>query len=757
MARPGKAGRLARLIVLAFGAGPLLAAPSVDALVQAYRDSPSPARRRALLQYAAAQNRTENGALARFALGIIAHSEQDYASAVENLELAKPGLPALGDYIAYYIAASRLAAKDISGLERDLAPFQSLPAPSPLFEKAVLLRAGAMLESGRPAEAAQLLASRDSTLPQPEAGLLSGKAYEAAGDLAQAVRSYQQVYYRYPDREEAAAASEALARLRQSLGDGYPNASPQLMLERIERWIAVREYGRAEQELTTLAGLAQGPEGELAQVRSGAVLVLRNSPSAGLRKLQSLNVSSPEAGAERLYYIALAARRLDDDAEMLRAVESLGTSYPGSAWRLKALVLAGNRYLLLNRPEQYEPLFREAARSFPSEPDAAYSQWKVAWNAYLRRRSDAVDLLRDHLVRFPESSQAPAAMYFLGRSAEQEGSLPAAAAFYRTILKRFPNYYYGLLARERLERAPLAQAAESAETKAFLEGLGLSEKKAASAGMRPSAATRRRINRARLLSSAGFSDWAEAELRFGARTDGQPSLLAVELAGSRSATHERIQVIKKISPDYLSVEIGEAPARFWQFLFPLPYRQVLMSQSQRRDLDPYIVAGLIRQESEFNPRAVSRSRAYGLTQLLPSTGRSMARQSGIRRFRTNMLFQPELNLRLGISYLHHLLTQWRGKWEHTLASYNAGKSRVEEWLTWGDYREPAEFVETIPFTETREYVQAVLRNAALYRQLYGPASKRAVTAPEPVRKSVRPSAKKSRASRKATPQRKRRR
>jgi soluble lytic murein transglycosylase len=132
-----------------------------------------------------------------------------------------------------------------------------------------------------------------------------------------------------------------------------------------------------------------------------------------------------------------------------------------------------------------------------------------------------------------------------------------------------------------------------------------------------------------------------------------------------------------------------------------------------------------------------------------------------------MLFQPETNLRLGISYLHSLLTQWSGQWEHALASYNAGKSRVDEWLTWGDYREPAEFVETIPFTETREYVQAVLRNAALYRQLYGPkgaaladqaapAKPPAAAKSAPVKKSVKAS-QKSRASKKTTPPRKRRR
>jgi soluble lytic murein transglycosylase len=97
----------------------------------------------------------------------------------------------------------------------------------------------------------------------------------------------------------------------------------------------------------------------------------------------------------------------------------------------------------------------------------------------------------------------------------------------------------------------------------------------------------------------------------------------------------------------------------------------------------------------------------------------MAKKNGVRRFRTSMLFQPSTNLQLGSRYLRSMLDEWGGKWEQTLASYNAGKTRVDDWVNWAVFQEPAEFVETIPFTETREYVQAVLRNAAIYRRLYG--------------------------------------
>ena len=146
--------------------------------------------------------------------------------------------------------------------------------------------------------------------------------------------------------------------------------------------------------------------------------------------------------------------------------------------------------------------------------------------------------------------------------------------------------------------------------------------------------------------------------------------------------------------------------------------KVLAVRQTWADTNPDVVAALVRQESEFNPKALSRAKAYGLTQVVPSTGRALARKAGMRSFNSGMLFQPATNLRLGTIYLRMLLDELGGSWEETLAAYNAGKSRALNWRTWAEFREPAEFVESIPFTETHDYVQGVMRNAELYRKIY---------------------------------------
>jgi soluble lytic murein transglycosylase len=179
-----------------------------------------------------------------------------------------------------------------------------------------------------------------------------------------------------------------------------------------------------------------------------------------------------------------------------------------------------------------------------------------------------------------------------------------------------------------------------------------------------------------------------------------------------------IRYIKGLVPGYLWMPFDSAPEEFWRLAYPLHYKDQLLRYARSRDLDLFFLAALIRQESEFDPRAVSRAKAIGLTQVLPSTGRELSRKLGYQRFSPAMLYRPEVNLNLGTYYLRQLVDTLEGHVEAALASYNAGLSRARLWLSWAQYREPAEYIETIPITETRNYVAIVLRNAEIYRRLY---------------------------------------
>ena len=655
--------------------------------------------------------------LALLKSGIDEQVRKQPAAAVRDLTAVRERVPQLGDYVAYSLAAAKFDMGDFDGAVRELEPVWNTVPPSPLAGQAALVAARAYKQSGKAAQGIDVLREYYARLPQPAGDKLLAECYRASADLASAAVFYQQVYYRYPLSLEAAEAAPALSGLKSTLGELYPPPTTEAMFERAGMLARGGDIRQARVEYQGMLPAVAGVDRELVRVRLGELEYYSTETTTAYSYLRGLELASPEADAERLYFLADCARRLDQDDRLKDALQRL-ERYPDSPWRLKALVAAGNRYLVENRAADYLPIYEGCFESF-SGLQADYCHWKVAWYSYIHRQPEAEGLLREHLLKYPGSERAPAALYFLGRLGEADN--PAAAkAYYSEIGARYPNSYYADLADRRLTQPALFGAVESADVRQFLNGVVWPvwrfEKK-----FDPTPATQARLDRARLLAAAGLEDLAEDELRYGARTEDQPHVLAVRLAqvaGKYSPPYRSLQLVKSLVPGYLSIPVENAPASFWRLLYPMPWRSELERNAKLHELDPFVVAGLVRQESEFNPQALSRAQAYGLTQILPSTGRLLLKAPR-KRFRAAVLFNPEVNLRLGTTYLRAMYDANMGHWERTLAAYNAGESRVENWMGWGEYREPAEFIESIPFSETRNYVLAVLRNASMYRKLYG--------------------------------------
>jgi soluble lytic murein transglycosylase len=358
---------------------------------------------------------------------------------------------------------------------------------------------------------------------------------------------------------------------------------------------------------------------------------------------------------------------------------------------------------------------------------------------------------------YGSSPDANDALYFLGRFTERKNQLGNARACYEELVRKFPNTYYGLLGRERMKDPGLTAAIPAQEMLEFLTHVKWADRPEFPS-FTPGQTATLRLERARALQGVGLQDLAEGELRFGALSDGeQQNLYAFELAkmaAGKNAQDQATRVIKRFAPGYLYMPLDQAPVAFWKLAFPMAYRPAIERYSQNQSLDPFLVAALIRQESEFNARVISHANAYGLMQLLPGTGRELARRFGVRRLPPVQLLQPERNIQLGTLYFHNLLNSYGGQAELALASYNAGPGRANLWRTWGPFREQAEFVEAVPFHETRTYIQVVLRNADVYRRLYaGTKPDVPVYRPKPAPKRVRtrPKGKRKRAPSRTRP------
>jgi soluble lytic murein transglycosylase len=145
---------------------------------------------------------------------------------------------------------------------------------------------------------------------------------------------------------------------------------------------------------------------------------------------------------------------------------------------------------------------------------------------------------------------------------------------------------------------------------------------------------------------------------------------------------------------------------------------MVQQQAKDRELDPYLILALIRQESLFDASARSPAAALGLMQLLPSTATRVAKQIGMPAPAPESLFDPALNLTLGTQYLKDLLQRYSNNWFKAIAAYNAGEAAVDRWEREIITDDIEEFVERIPYLETRGYVKLVVRNHRIYKKLY---------------------------------------
>ena len=184
---------------------------------------------------------------------------------------------------------------------------------------------------------------------------------------------------------------------------------------------------------------------------------------------------------------------------------------------------------------------------------------------------------------------------------------------------------------------------------------------------------------------------------------------------------QAMTTMRQAFPFHVSATGDLLPRPIWELIYPLLYWDLVKKYSKARDLDPYLVTALIRQESTFNPTVRSRAGAQGLMQILPSTGKLLARQER-QSYSPRDLYNPEINIRYGTLYLKQLLERFNGRIDYSLASYNAGFNRVQSWTDMDLTIDQEVFIEEIPFKETRNYIKLVLRNEMLYRRLYGQAA-----------------------------------
>jgi soluble lytic murein transglycosylase len=656
----------------------------------------------------------EAASAAELALGHAYMLDRRYTEAEGAFRRAAASGTALDDYADYLAAQADVQGNRAASAVPLLAHFAERHPGSLFVTQAPVLLANADLALGNPGAALRVLTPLETPQAPVDVRLALAKAYQAGGDTGHAASLYRGIYLGDALSPEASTAKAQLAAMNVPLTPAERKMHADALFNAKQFFEAEAEY-RALQKNDS--GLSQGDRDALEIYAAVCDLRLKRLSRADVQRLPMTGDDSAalkmylESELARTEIAKFGGRTSDHDA----LVEQMEARYPQSRWLEEALYSGGNMYLLKQQDEQAVQEYEELVKRFPHSTYAPNAHWHAAWLSYrMRRYPDAARLMDEQIVNYPAGTEVPGALYWRGRLYEdEEHNFGQALNYYRALSDAYVNSYYAILARQRI--AVLGPRPAVAPSPVLASVRMLDDPKLTDVLPENDP----HLIKARLLANAALNEYIRPEIQL-SPTSGQWGALAeAEIYESFGENTRALQAMKRSKIPFFSLPVSEVPMPYWQLEFPRPYWAQMQSDAAAHGLDPFLVAALIRQESEFNPEAVSRANAYGLMQLLPSVGKSLAKQEGEKHFSTSELLNPEENLKLGTLDLRRSIDRYNGQIEYALAAYNAGDSPVHQWMTRGDYKDVAEWVESIPYTETREYVQGILRNRELYRAVYG--------------------------------------
>jgi soluble lytic murein transglycosylase len=614
---------------------------------------------------------------------------------VAALERLRAHAPAAQGW-AGVLAAEALVARGDTARVRALVG--AGVAEAPLRAQRARVAAARAANDPRGARALALAFHARAADPADRAALatLAAQAALAAGDTATARPELRQAM---ADAPSSAAAVEA-ARALLALGGLAPtdHLSVAVVYDRNGN------DGRAADEYRAWLGTGAGsPEARRdVTLRMGRALFAAGRFAETVSVLSGLSGAPPEAAAEASYLAGRATYRTRGRAAATQALLATAQRYPGQPASADALYLAADLGDDAGDDAAAMALYRRVAAEYGASPRAGEALMRLGGAALLSGDwGGAAQWYGQYRTRYPAGDLWLQATYWEGRALAARGDAAGARQRWREVRAKETLSYYTVRAAERLGEGywpiPLApavpdDAAAVERVRGWMETLDL-------------------------LRQAGLWREAEDDVARRVREAGTERALLYPLAEAleqRGFAPQGIRIGLALRGAGAAVD-----ARLARILYPFPFREMVAAEARERGLDPFLAAAVIRQESSFKPRALSRAGAMGLMQVMPSTGSGLAEGEGIRGWDRELLFNPEINVHLGTRFLAAELRRWDGDRTLAFIAYNAGPGRAARWRAFPEFRDRELFTERIPFAETRDYVKILTRNTAIYRGLYG--------------------------------------
>jgi peptidoglycan lytic transglycosylase len=501
------------------------------------------------------------------------------------------------------------------------------------------------------------------------------------------------------------AARTAQDKLRTQHANLFPFQTIAMLADQADRLARERQIGDAETLYKKLLNNVSDADFRLRLLSklAGLYLSVRNR-GAAIPLLEQIAQDYPETSEapKALFQIAQILWNRHDNAEALDYFEIVIEKYPTSSQVDRALFAAADIHEFFGRKDQAVQFYERAIKTSPKGAVGEDARWRLAW-LYYNSGDFAAAMATFKALASQSRSNAfsTAALYWQARSAEKLADPESATQLYRRILHDGAESYYEALALRGLDRlgAPYDEPKTVKPAAVDEPDPPLAEELAF------------HLMRARDLADLTLHSLATAELDEinSTKPNGRLRMLLMREYFRNRAYGRSLGIANQLPASEAERDLYRYPLAFWE---------LIQQKAQERDIDPYLVVSLIRQESLFDARARSPAAALGLMQLIPPTAARVAKQLGLAVPSQERLYEPEVNLTLGTKYLKDLLERYSNNWYKALAAYNAGEAAVDRWEKEVVTDDIEEFVERIPYVETRGYVKLVMRNHRIYKRLY---------------------------------------
>ena len=663
--------------------------------------------------------RTKTAALARLVRARIKLNARDFTGAAGLLDT---NLIAEHTSIADHALFLRANALEQAGRSKEArAIYQQLiqEYPTSLRAREAALRAADLLAKDGETAAVPLLLKDLNQKNDAAALLASAKAYEQTSDNTRALASYRRLYFFAPHATESTVAATAITRL----GSTPAPASAEEAMARADRLYTAKRFGDA----VTAYGdaFAKFPPTATTenQLRRGIAAHNARKTTEAVAALNSIPSSAGETKAEALYYLAQTYARARQWEQARATVEEMRRAFPSSSFTPKAFVAVGQIAKEAKNDVDANYFLRAAVNGFGDSIEVAQAQFELAWEAHEARNfGESSRMLTEHLAYYADKNtdNRGRAGYWAARDSERAGKLAEARALYEAMQGRYDANWYGYLSKQRLDVLSRTTQAKTFAPDSIVARAVANLQTVTVASETANAEADTRIIKADELANVGLDELALNELTTAGENAPESPKINLAIAKIYRSNEDNVRALNTLRrsfPDYSQMKPEEMTREQWDVFYPLAYWDIIVQESRARNLDPYQVAGLIRQETIFTTRARSSAAAYGLMQVLVPTARLTARKYGVsREITAESLYEPRLNIHLGTAYLRDQIDKF-GRIEYVAAAYNAGPGRAVQWKA-SLPAEIDEWAEAVPFKETRGYIQGVVRNRLQYLRLY---------------------------------------